>query len=97
MTNPMTPKVVTQPVTAPKTPTVTAPKMATPVVAPIDVLQSKWFEMKGKVKTKWTRLSDEDLTKINGKHEQLVGVIQTRYGYDRAKAEQEVRDFLAKP
>ena len=71
--------------------------MANPVVAPIDVLQGKWFEMKGKVKTKWDRLTDEDLNKINGKHEQLVSVIQTRYGYDRTKAEQEVRDFLVKP
>jgi uncharacterized protein YjbJ (UPF0337 family) len=71
--------------------------MAGPVVPPIDVLQSKWFEMKGKVKTKWNRLTDEDITKINGKHEQLVSIIQTRYGYERATAEQEVRDFLVKP
>jgi uncharacterized protein YjbJ (UPF0337 family) len=97
MTNPMTPKPVTQPVTAPKTPTVTPTKMAGPVAPPIDVLQSKWFEMKGKVKTRWARLTDEDLNKINGKHEQLVSIIQTRYSYDRAKAEQEVRDFLVKP
>ena len=60
-----------------------------------DMLQSKWPELKSKVKTKWNKLTDEDIAQINGRHEQLVSFVQARYGYDRYQAEQEVREFLA--
>ena len=54
-----------------------------------DRIEGDWKMFKGKVKQKWGQLTDDDLTKINGKREQLEGVLQQRYGYakDRAKAE----------
>ena len=41
--------------------------------------------MKGKVKEKWGNLTDDDLTAINGKRDQLEGKIQERYGLARTK------------
>jgi uncharacterized protein YjbJ (UPF0337 family) len=58
-----------------------------------DVLQGKWREMKGKVKEQWGKLTDDDLDTINGKSEQLLGLLQQRYGYAREQAEEEYKRF----
>jgi uncharacterized protein YjbJ (UPF0337 family) len=61
-----------------------------------DVIQGKWREMKGKVKEQWGKLTDDDLDKIEGKAEQLLGLLQQRYGYARDKAEEEYKRFTEK-
>jgi uncharacterized protein YjbJ (UPF0337 family) len=61
-----------------------------------DVLQGKWKQIRGKVKAQWVQIADRDLDKIMGKREQLVGLIQEKYGYTKQKAEQEVDYFLKK-
>jgi len=61
-----------------------------------DVLQGKWREMKGKIKEQWGKLTDDDLDRIEGKGEQLFGLLQQRYGYARDKAEEEYRRFTEK-
>jgi len=58
-----------------------------------DILQGKWREMKGKVKEQWGKLTDDDLDKIDAKSEQLLGLLQQRYGYARDKAEEEYKRF----
>jgi uncharacterized protein YjbJ (UPF0337 family) len=58
-----------------------------------DLFQGKWHEYKGKVKEKWGKLTDNDLTEINGKKESLLGKIQTHYGYAKDKAEKELSEF----
>jgi len=58
-----------------------------------DLFEGKWHEMKGKIKEKWGKLTDDDLTTINGKKEALLGKLQTRYGYAKDKAEKELTDF----
>ena len=39
-----------------------------------------WKQAQGRIKEKWGKLTDDDLTKINGQREQLEGIIQHRYG-----------------
>ena len=58
-----------------------------------DILQGKWTEMKGKVKEQWGKFTDDDIDKINGRSEQLLGLLQQRYGYAREKAEEEYKRF----
>jgi uncharacterized protein YjbJ (UPF0337 family) len=58
-----------------------------------DILQGKWREMKGKVKEKWGQLTDDDLDRIQGRSEQLIGTLQQRSGYSKDQAEQEYRTF----
>ena len=60
-----------------------------------DTLKGQWHQVKGEVKTQWGKLTDSDLDQIAGQSEKLIGAIQTRYGYAREKAEQEVADFKA--
>lgn len=46
--------------------------------------------LKVKVKEQWGKLTDDDMTIIEGKRDQLVGKIQERYGYQKDQAEKEV-------
>lgn len=59
-----------------------------------DVIQGKWKQIRGKVKQKWGELTDDDLDKVNGRVDQLVGLLQERYGYARDRAEREVDAFI---
>ena len=61
-----------------------------------DVLFGKWHELKGQVRQQWGKLTDDDLLKLSGKTEELSGVLQQRYGYDKAKAETEINNWLSK-
>jgi uncharacterized protein YjbJ (UPF0337 family) len=59
-----------------------------------DILKGKWSEMKGEAKKKWGKLTDDDLMVISGEKEKLVGILQTKYGYAKEKAEEEYKSFL---
>jgi uncharacterized protein YjbJ (UPF0337 family) len=61
-----------------------------------DVLQGKWKQLRGKVREHWAQIADHDLDKIVGKREQLVGLVQEKYGYTKGKAEKDVDFFLTK-
>ncbi|AWP35412.1 CsbD family protein [Pantoea eucalypti] len=58
-----------------------------------DRISGNWKQFKGKVKEKWGDLTDDDMTVVEGKRDQLVGKIQERYGYEKDRAEKEVKDW----
>ena len=62
-----------------------------------DVLKGKWNQLKGNVRKQWGNLTDDDVDKIQGDSEILLGRIQERYGRTREEAEQEVDRWLANP
>ncbi|HEY7698328.1 MAG TPA: CsbD family protein [Vicinamibacteria bacterium] len=55
-----------------------------------DVFKGNWKQMKGRLKQWWGRLTDDDVDRISGNAEELIGVLQERYGYEREEAEAEV-------
>jgi uncharacterized protein YjbJ (UPF0337 family) len=59
-----------------------------------DSLLGKWHEIKGQVRQRWGKLTEDDLTRLSGKTEELAGVLQQRYGYGKAQAEIEINDWL---
>jgi uncharacterized protein YjbJ (UPF0337 family) len=59
-----------------------------------DVLKGKWLQVKGEIKSQWGKLTDDDLDRIEGDAEKLVGRVQERYGYARDQAQREVDSFL---
>jgi len=61
-----------------------------------DILLGKWHELKGQVREQWGKLTDDDLMRLSGKTEELAGVLQQRYGYDKARAETEINKWLSK-
>lgn len=61
-----------------------------------DTLKGQWKQVKGEVKKRWGKLTDDDLTQMSGQFDQVVGKLQERYGYQRERAEREIDDFLEK-
>lgn len=55
-----------------------------------DQIQGNWRQFKGQAQQQWGKLTDDDLDRIEGKQEELVGRIQQRYGTSREEAEREV-------
>ncbi|MBV8553505.1 MAG: CsbD family protein [Acidobacteriaceae bacterium] len=60
-----------------------------------DQFEGKWKQLKGAVKQRWGKLTDDDLTKLSGKKDELVGRIQERYGITREQAEKEADEWAA--
>jgi uncharacterized protein YjbJ (UPF0337 family) len=58
-----------------------------------DQMEGKWKQMKGSMKSRWGKLTDDDLTVIEGQKEQLVGRIQERYGLARDEAQKQVDEW----
>lgn len=53
-------------------------------------VKGSWNQTTGAVKEQWGQLTDDDLLAIEGRRDQLVGKIQTRYGISREAAEAQV-------
>jgi uncharacterized protein YjbJ (UPF0337 family) len=58
-----------------------------------DVLKGQWMQLKGKVREKWGKLTNDDLDQIQGRSQQLIGKIQERYGIARAEAERQLKEW----
>ena len=58
-----------------------------------DTIEGNWKQLKGKVREKWGKITDDDFEWIAGKKDQLVGMLQERYGYKKDEAEREADDF----
>ena len=58
-------------------------------------LQGNWNEIKGKLRTKWGQLTNDDVQSFNGNVDQLVGTIQHRTGKTRNEIENDLEDILA--
>ena len=59
-------------------------------------LEGKWDQLKGSVKSKWGKLTDDDLMTLQGKRDDLVGRIVERYGILREDAELQVDEWIQK-
>lgn len=58
-----------------------------------DTIAGNWKQMKGKIKEKWGKLTDDDFTVLEGHRDQLAGRLQERYGMARDMAEKEADRF----
>jgi len=58
-----------------------------------DQIKGDWKQFTGKVKEKWGKLTDDDLTTAAGHRDQMIGILQKRYGYAKERAEQEADEF----
>ena len=60
-----------------------------------DVLKGKWLQVKGSIKEKWGQLTDDDLNRVSGNVDRLIGLVQERYGYQKEEAQRQVDAFLS--
>ncbi|HET6469048.1 MAG TPA: CsbD family protein [Geminicoccaceae bacterium] len=53
-------------------------------------VKGNWNQMQGRIKQKWGDLTDDDLTRIEGRRDELIGRLQERYGIAKEEAERQV-------
>jgi uncharacterized protein YjbJ (UPF0337 family) len=58
-------------------------------------VDGKWKQMKGSVREKWGKLTDDDLQMIGGKKDQFIGKLQERYGMSQEQANKDLDVWLA--
>jgi uncharacterized protein YjbJ (UPF0337 family) len=58
-----------------------------------DRAAGQWKQIKGSIKEQWGKLTDDDLSQLEGHSEQLAGRLQERYGLAREEAERQAREF----
>lgn len=56
-----------------------------------NIFEGKWKQMRGQAKVWWGKLTDDDLEKVGGNYDRLIGVLQEKYGYTQQQAEAEYK------
>ena len=59
-----------------------------------DEMKGKLKQAKGRIQSKWGELTGDEVERMEGDREELIGKVQEKYGYSREKAEQEVDEFV---
>jgi len=59
-------------------------------------IEGKWTEVKGEIRNRWDKITDDDLGQLAAKKDMLVGKIQQRYGVLKDDAERQVDEWLHK-
>ena len=61
-----------------------------------DILEGDWNQTKGKVKEQWSKLTNDQLDRVFGRHDELVDKIHDCYGVVEYEAERQVKDWEAR-
>jgi uncharacterized protein YjbJ (UPF0337 family) len=59
-------------------------------------VEGNWKQLRGRAKQQWGKLTDDDLTTVAGRREELAGKVQERYGIARDAARKQVDDWVNK-
>ena len=57
------------------------------------IMEGHWKQIKGAVKEKWGKLTDDELDQVEGNEEKLLGLLQTKYGYAKQEAKNELEKW----
>jgi uncharacterized protein YjbJ (UPF0337 family) len=60
----------------------------------MDQIKGNWKQILGKVKGQWGSLTNDNLTRIRGKRDELAGKLQHRYGLAKEKTEAKLDDIM---
>jgi uncharacterized protein YjbJ (UPF0337 family) len=55
-----------------------------------DTIEGNWKQIKGKVKERWGKLTDDELDRVEGNYDILCGKIQKAYGLSREEVERDL-------
>ena len=61
-----------------------------------EVLDGHWNELAGLIKSKWGQVTDDELRRVKGSLQQLVGLIQERTGWAQENIETELEQLAAR-
>lgn len=55
--------------------------------------KGNWKQLKGEIKKKWGKLTDNDLLEAEGDYDKFLGVVQKRYGDRKDEVERWTEDW----
>lgn len=58
-----------------------------------DTIEGSWKEMKGRIKARWGKLTDDELDRVEGNYDILLGKIQKAYGLSREEVERDLSNL----
>jgi uncharacterized protein YjbJ (UPF0337 family) len=61
-----------------------------------DIAEGQWTQLKGRIRQQWSRLTEDEVERLQGSYERLIGKVQEKYGKAREDASREVNQFLDK-
>ncbi|MBN1375170.1 MAG: CsbD family protein [Dehalococcoidia bacterium] len=56
-----------------------------------NISAAKWKQVKGQVREKWGKLTENEIDVINGRIDQLVGKLEEKYAIKKEEVEKDVR------
>jgi uncharacterized protein YjbJ (UPF0337 family) len=56
-------------------------------------IKGNWNQLKGKLKQKYAKLTDDDLTYIEGKEDELLGKLQEKTGKTKEEVIREINNL----
>ncbi len=68
--------------------------MDKPVMPSVDEMKGKWKQQVGAAKIAWGKLTDDELMRLDGHHDRLIGLVQERYAITRDEADRQVKSFF---
>lgn len=73
-----------------------SPKQMQQAMPSGDALKGKWQQQVGAAKIMWSKLTDDELLKLEGEEQKLAGLVQERYAVSRDEAARQARSFFDK-
>jgi len=58
-----------------------------------DRIEGRWKQLSGKLREQWGYLTSDRLSVVAGRHDQLAGKAQARYGIRKEEARRQLKDF----
>jgi hypothetical protein len=52
--------------------------------------QDRWLQLRGAARSRWDRLTEQDVDSVHGNIERLIDALRARYGYGRDVAVREI-------
>lgn len=59
-----------------------------------DQVEGNWKQLKGKAQAEWGDITDDEWLQAQGRRDQIVGLVQVKYGRAKEAAEREVDEWL---
>ena len=57
------------------------------------IIKGNWNQLKGKIKQKYSELTDDDLTYVEGKEDELLGRLQEKLGKSKDEIKKEINEL----
>ncbi len=58
-------------------------------------IEGNWDKFKGSIREKWGKFTDDDMAKLKGTKDDLIGRIKHVYGVAKEDAEKQIEEFRA--